>query len=671
MKKMHRMKRARAVAMVVAFCLLTGIITNLSGTPTEVKAESDQNARVSYATREELLDQDYFSLAAGKEGVAKKVYFGVGTDGELQGWYIAGKDWVEESLILVCDPERPLAEQAVFYSGSEIRIRNPNDPDPFYGEYIKDDGLFVRKIYPYHYGGSEIRNVVLKELERSSHFSQAEQNNMKSVDVATTDGKTIIETNTGGNTSLGTKAVYITSDSLYLGAGIQLKNHDRYFEVGSYVDDIRFPLSGGVEVSLSEGPYSDFPAENNFWMRESDAPDVTDEVNFINDMSSDQQEGKVVNGYPVSESLAVVPVMHLDTTSVHFGADAPAISSEGVFELNDAFTIRYEEKALGTVVISRTGEYIGVSNAPPNTYLVLQTENKVWSKKVEGNTIISRDEVVIDGNEVSDFTRTYIWLEAAEEGRIAKASMGVGGYSVQIIPGSNMTKLEETGENHQIVSRESEITGCAYKADEGYYIPEDYNMDGALDQHGIRVYVDGDVVRVEGVPTADMVINLTGATQRTDDPEPEIRPQIIEAIKKWVKGNKDRFYFRSDADFSEFLHVTIDGEELDPSNYDAEEGSILVTLKAAYLDTLTPGTHTIGIVSKNGTAETTFTIKESENKSASDKTTVSAKTTTSAKTAASAKTGDTSQLSLWIIVLIVCGGFATFGIIWKCKRKTK
>ncbi|MEG0824078.1 MAG: hypothetical protein RSG07_06185, partial [Erysipelotrichaceae bacterium] len=40
-------------------------------------------------------------------------------------------------------------------------------------------------------------------------------------------------------------------------------------------------------------------------------------------------------------------------------------------------------------------------------------------------------------------------------------------------------------------------------------------------------------------------------------------------------------------------------------------GSTIITLKNSYLNSLSKGTHTIGIVSKNGTATTNFTIKKS------------------------------------------------------------
>ena len=66
--------------------------------------------------------------------------------------------------------------------------------------------------------------------------------------------------------------------------------------------------------------------------------------------------------------------------------------------------------------------------------------------------------------------------------------------------------------------------------------------------------------------------------------------------------------FRSSASFASFRGVQVDGKTIDPSNYIAEEGSIVVYLKAVYLQTLKPGKHTVTILSSEGDATMSFTI---------------------------------------------------------------
>ena len=73
--------------------------------------------------------------------------------------------------------------------------------------------------------------------------------------------------------------------------------------------------------------------------------------------------------------------------------------------------------------------------------------------------------------------------------------------------------------------------------------------------------------------------------------EPEA-PVIIEGTNgTWQNGSKDGLTFTSNAEFSDFSKVQVDGKDLDASNYTVKEGSTIVTLNAAYLNTLSVGNH--------------------------------------------------------------------------------
>lgn len=122
----------------------------------------------------------------------------------------------------------------------------------------------------------------------------------------------------------------------------------------------------------------------------------------------------------------------------------------------------------------------------------------------------------------------------------------------------------------------------------------------------------------------------------------KIPPEIIEGENgQWKQGENSTLTFRSNAAFDDFVGVLVDGELIDASCYDLEEGSIVVTLKAGYLATLSVGTHTIGIQSATGTAWAQFTIVEKEEPE-------------------QPPTGD-SHMSLWIALLFVSGG-TIFGV---------
>ena len=90
--------------------------------------------------------------------------------------------------------------------------------------------------------------------------------------------------------------------------------------------------------------------------------------------------------------------------------------------------------------------------------------------------------------------------------------------------------------------------------------------------------------------------------------------QIINgADGKHTIGKDGTLAFRSNAPFSEFVAVLVDGVKVNRSNYDVSEGSTIVRLKQSFLDTLSKGSHTIAIQSIGGTAVANFTITASSN----------------------------------------------------------
>ena len=85
---------------------------------------------------------------------------------------------------------------------------------------------------------------------------------------------------------------------------------------------------------------------------------------------------------------------------------------------------------------------------------------------------------------------------------------------------------------------------------------------------------------------------------------------IAGADGEWTKGSKEGLLFTSDADFDKFDSVQVDGSTIAATNYTAKEGSTKITLAPAYLETLSIGSHSIKIVSIDGSASTNFTVKE-------------------------------------------------------------
>lgn len=158
-------------------------------------------------------------------------------------------------------------------------------------------------------------------------------------------------------------------------------------------------------------------------------------------------------------------------------------------------------------------------------------------------------------------------------------------------------------------------------------------------------------------------------------------PQIIEGMNgSWKQGTQAVLIFKSDAAFADFISVLVDGTVVDGANYTVSEGSTVVTMKSAYLETLTVGTHTLTVRSQNGDASTQFTIKEKDvsetNPKEEEKGETNTKTETDKKDETSAKaesnspkTGDSTNLLLWFALLAVSASSIITLAVYKMKSK--
>ena len=97
----------------------------------------------------------------------------------------------------------------------------------------------------------------------------------------------------------------------------------------------------------------------------------------------------------------------------------------------------------------------------------------------------------------------------------------------------------------------------------------------------------------------------------------KLAPSILDgANSEWRKGDENGLTFSSDAAFSDFVEVLVDGKPVASENYERHEGGTIVELKASYLETLAEGEHTLTIRSASGDATTRFTIAASNSTNA-------------------------------------------------------
>ena len=168
--------------------------------------------------------------------------------------------------------------------------------------------------------------------------------------------------------------------------------------------------------------------------------------------------------------------------------------------------------------------------------------------------------------------------------------------------------------------------------------------------------------------------------------EPEA-PVIIEGTNgTWQNGSKDGLTFTSNAEFSDFIKVQVDGKDVAASNYTVKEGSTIVTLNPTFLGSLSVGKHTLAIVSTTGTAITEFAITAVQtgngddqtegdqtggNQTGGDSQTGGTTPQTAGKNegaVTSPQTGDSSNAVLWIALLFASGA-GLFGAAAYSKKK--
>lgn len=143
------------------------------------------------------------------------------------------------------------------------------------------------------------------------------------------------------------------------------------------------------------------------------------------------------------------------------------------------------------------------------------------------------------------------------------------------------------------------------------------------------------------VITADTIVYAKWA----ETPVPPASYKIIEgADSTWTKGSGIGAPFTSNAPFSKFVEVKVDGAIVDAANYTAEEGSTKVTFTAGYMETLDVGAHSLEIASTDGSASTRFNVKAAGQSDPKD------------PGNGIPDTGDNGRMLIWSMLMIAAAG---------------
>ena len=282
---------------------------------------------------------------------------------------------------------------------------------------------------------------------------------------------------------------------------------------------------------------------------------------------------KITRATPALDNFDVTPDLSQKQTYDGKPKEVTAKTKNGVIDMGDV-TVYYEGTSGTTYPRSKT--------APTNagTYQVILTvaEGKNYTTaEIEAGTlnIDKADLTVEDVTEFFEYTKT-----GAQTINIAN-----------LVPGARSYALGTAAGDLGVLSEAISIDATT-----------------GLMKFTLSALTKGNVDNKVTVPVTITSENYEDVTVNVIiyiSPEYRI---IDGANSSWTQNTDGTVVIRGNGEFNRFHAVKVDGKVIDPANYEAKEGSTIITLKAEYLKTLATGSHTFAIVWNNGIAGTNFTV---------------------------------------------------------------
>lgn len=206
-------------------------------------------------------------------------------------------------------------------------------------------------------------------------------------------------------------------------------------------------------------------------------------------------------------------------------------------------------------------------------------------------------------------TKEYLFNVVSAENE--EIQSGVGEKTGTKHTGKAYVNDDETDEwvELDVYVSDGKITGIFIASEEGSWL----NLLTVVKENFLGLNADSDDVDAVSSATTkgfrDTIRKAVSAALKDVEEETPAAPQLTGGDgTSYTKESSSGLTFTSDADYSTFQSVKIDGTEIASKNYSVKNGSTVVTLSPDYLDTLGNGSHSIGIVSAAGTASGTFTV---------------------------------------------------------------
>ena len=177
-----------------------------------------------------------------------------------------------------------------------------------------------------------------------------------------------------------------------------------------------------------------------------------------------------------------------------------------------------------------------------------------------------------------------------------------------------------------------------------------------IDEDSELIVPDSVKLQNQGTLVVDGTLTTNQEDLGTVEGDGTVRPLYILTSgdgSTYTQESAQDLTFTASGPLEKFDHLEVDGQVVDPANYQVASGSTVVTLKAAYLDTLAVGEHLLAICYQDGgKVEGTFEILE---KSGSIETDPDGDGDSDTDTEENPGTGDSSDLILWTALLFVTG----------------
>lgn len=398
MKKHNILKKGMAMALSLA--MVIGLDPSFAWNLTTVHAaEASSEPGVSaYAAKEQLMDNTFAPDADGNATNIGKIKLGKNSDGNVQEWYVLGKDTGVDGENTAIFAASPIAAGVTFGDSGD---NNKTYKDTF-GAYA--DSSTPNEVYPNHYGASGLR-AKLNEMvaDNTTYFTTVEKSLIQPTTVSTKD------------TLNG--ASYTTTDILYA-------LHVDYHYDGSGGDKVLYAGSNNGKA-LSVNTY--WNTGDIFWLREPFMA-ITNYVFMA-------KPGYSIGIDPSDSTYAVRPASNLNLSSVIFASAATAASSETVkaetIQTDTAMTLRLDgkDKNIGTITYnSSEGTVKATKGTVTSAAIVVQGNNAgtdwYYSKRIRGNDdAVTTDEIkekisesgsaIFNSSDI-DLNNCRIWLETTD-----------------------------------------------------------------------------------------------------------------------------------------------------------------------------------------------------------------------------------------------------------------